>query len=353
MVREVQMFKSLCCRRFRDGFALPALLVGVSTLAVASVQAAPQTITPGTVWHDTEGHIIQAHGAGMIQVGKTFFWFGEDKTHGSAYQDIPCYASTDLAHWTFRSYALTQQPDGDLGPHRVVERPKVIYNRRTKTYVMYLHIESSNYGEAKVGVATSPVVTGPYTYKGSFQPLGHQSRDMTTYVDGDGTGYLIFEDRQRGVSISRLSPDYLSVEREVCLIPKHYEAAAVVNVGGLYYLLQSHLSGWDPNDNQYATAMSLAGPWSEFKDVAPPGTKTYTSQTAFILPVFGTQKTSYVYIGDRWKKNDLADSRYVWLPLTIKDGTMSVGPDQPWTIDTITGVIGSAPAMPTTGVAAQ
>lgn len=303
-----------------------------------TARAMPQTITPGTVWRDTEGHIIQAHGECIIKVGKTYYWFGEDKTHGSPYQDIPCYASTDLAHWTFRSYALKQQADGDLGPNRVVERPKVLYNRRTRTYVMYLHIDSPNYSEAKVGVATSPTVTGPYTYKGSFRPLDHQSRDMTLYQDTDGTGYLIFEDRQRGVSIARLSPDYLTVESEVSLIPKHYEAPAMVKVDGLYYLLGSHLSGWNTNSNQYTTATSLAGPWSDFKDVAPPQTKTYDSQTAWILPVVGRNTTSYIYLGDRWKPKDLSDSRYIWLPLTIGGGAMSVAPDQPWTIDADTGV---------------
>jgi hypothetical protein len=51
---------------------------------------------------------------------------------------------------------------------------QIIYNVSTKQYVMYMHIDSSNYGEAKVGVATSSSVCGSYTYRGSFQPLGHQ-----------------------------------------------------------------------------------------------------------------------------------------------------------------------------------
>lgn len=46
-----------------------------------------------------------------------------------------------------------------------MERPKVIYNDNTGQYVMYLHIDSSNYGEAKVGVATSSSVCGTYSYR--------------------------------------------------------------------------------------------------------------------------------------------------------------------------------------------
>ena len=47
---------------------------------------------------------------------------------------------------------------GDLGPGRIVERPKIIYNARTKTYVMYMHVDDPKYQEAKVGVATSSTV---------------------------------------------------------------------------------------------------------------------------------------------------------------------------------------------------
>ena len=328
------MLKSL----LRRTALLKSALVLFLCLASAAAPAAPQTISPGEVWHDTAGNVIQAHGAGMIQVGKTFYWFGEDKTKGYSFQNVKCYASTDLAHWTFQSNALTLQADGDLGPNRVVERPKVIYIKARGTYVMYLHIDSSNYGLAKVGVAMSRAVTGPYTYLGSFRPLGHQSRDMTLFQDTDGTNYLVFEDRQRGVSLMLLSPEGYGVEKEVALIPKHYEAPAVVKVAGTYYLLGSHLSGWNTNPNQYATAPTMAGPWSDFKDIAPPATKTYDSQTAFILPVVGSNTTSYLYLGDRWKPNNLTDSRYIWLPLTIGNGVMSLTPDRPWTIDAVTGM---------------
>ena len=57
-----------------------------------------------------------------------------------------------------------------------------------------MHIDSSNYGEAKAGVATSSSICGSYTYINSVQPLGFQSRDMGLFKDTDGTGYLLTED---------------------------------------------------------------------------------------------------------------------------------------------------------------
>lgn len=130
----------------------------------------------------------------MIQVGSTYYLIGEDKTNGSAFQNVNCYSSTDLVQWTYVGALLSQTSSGDLGPSRVVERPKVIYNSSTKKYVLYMHIDSSDYSEAKVGVATGDSVCGKYSYLGSWQPLGYQSRDLGLFQDDDGSAYLLTED---------------------------------------------------------------------------------------------------------------------------------------------------------------
>lgn len=120
-------------------------------------------------------------------MGSTWYGFGEDKTgetsSDTSFQDIPCYTSTDLGTRTYQGVALARQSSGDLGPGRIVERPKVIYNASTSTYVMYMHIDSTNCSEAKVGVATSSTPCGPYTYRGSFRPLGNLSRDLGLFQD--------------------------------------------------------------------------------------------------------------------------------------------------------------------------
>lgn len=97
--------------------------------------------------------------------------------------------------WSFEGQLLTRtEEDGDLGPNRVVERPKVIKNDDTGKYVMWLHIDSSDYKDAKVGVATGDSVCGSYEYRESFRPLGFQSRDIGLFKDEDGSGYLLSED---------------------------------------------------------------------------------------------------------------------------------------------------------------
>ena len=95
---------------------------------------------------------------------------GEDKSGGSSFANVNCYSSTDLVQWTLVGALLSRTSSGDLGPNRVVERPKVIYNDKTQKYVLWMHMDSSSYGEARVAVATGDSVCGKYQYIKSFQP---------------------------------------------------------------------------------------------------------------------------------------------------------------------------------------
>lgn len=301
--------------------------------------AAPQTIRPGGVWPDNRGRHVQAHGGGILKWNGTYYWFGEERAQGldPAKRYVSCYASKDLAHWTFRRDVLQQADPEGLGPNYVLERPKVFYNARTRQFVMYFHLDNGSYSLARVGVATSRTVDGDYQYVSSFRPLGHQSRDIGQFVDDDGVAYLIFEDRPFGFRIAKLSPDYLSVEREVCLIPMHMEGGALVHYRGLYYAIGSGLTGWSPNPNKYATAASLSGPWSAFKDIAPPETKTYGAQSTMLVKVVGAKATTVIYMGDIWKPRTQWDSRYLWMPLEIGDGTLRLPAPKVWTLDVKTG----------------
>jgi hypothetical protein len=328
-------------RRLGSTFgALIALTAAALLSAPAAHADTSGTFTPGAAWNDTSGNALQTHGLGIVKVGSDWYGFGENKSGESStnaqFQSISCYKSSDLSHWAYQGAALSQQSSGDLGPNRVVERPKVIYNASTGKYVMYLHIDSSSYAEAKVGVATSSTPCGAYSYQGSFRPLGYQSRDIGLFQDTDGTGYLLSEDRANGLRIDKLSADYLSVTSAVTVFAD-YESPAMVKTGGRYYLLGSHLTGWNTNDNVYATTTSLTGTWSAFRTFAPVGTKTYNTQTANVIPVQGSSGTTFIYAGDRWTTSDLGASPLVWLPMTISGTTVAVGWQNSWTLDVTTG----------------
>jgi hypothetical protein len=310
-------------------------------LVPRAASAASVAIVPGTAWKDTQGHAIQAHGGGMIKVGSTYYWFGEDKTGESQdnayFRNVPCYSSTDLAHWTFVANVLTRQASGELGPNRIIERPKVIYNSTTRQYVMYMHVDTPAHTDTRVGVATSSTVCGGYTYLGSTKPQGNISLDIQLFVDDDGSAYLFSEARAAGgLRIYRLSADYLKIASFVAKLTD-FESPAVFKLNGRYYVLGSHRTGWNTNDNEYSTSTSLSKGWSTWKLFAPKGTKTFNSQTTFVLPVVGSQAATFMFMGDRWKPDSLGTSPYIWLPLTVNGTSVSLAWHDHWFIDTVTG----------------
>lgn len=315
------------------------LLTGFRMLAMA------QMIMPGDVWLDKHGKPIQAHGGDVISFGNTFYWFGEDRSpdNDADKRYVSCYASQDLAHWEFRNQVLQLPNVENFQRDWALERPKVFYNKKTKKFVMYFHLDGALPGEkpgyklARLGVATCDTVDGNYLYLKSFRPLGNESRDIGQFVDDDGTAYLISEDRPNGFHIYKLSKDYLSIKKDVCLVPEHLEGGALVHYDGTYYFIGSRLTGWKPNPNQYATAKSLAGPWSKFKDIAPSESNTYGSQSTMLLKITGTKTTSVIFMGDIWKSKTLWDSRYLWMPLEIGHRKVWLPQPSPWTINVQTG----------------
>jgi hypothetical protein len=294
---------------------------------------------PGELWPDVDGNQIQAHGGGIIKLGNVYYWYGEQRSRGldSNQRYVSCYSSGDLLHWKFMGNALQITDPENLGPHWVLERPKVYYNTKTRKYVMYFHLDDHTYKLAKVGIAVSDQPAGPFRFVKSFRPLDHESRDIGQFIDDDGTAYLVFEDRPFGFRIARLSEDYMSLDKEMCLIREHMEGGAIVHYNGLYYAIGSALTGWRANPNKYATSPSLEGPWSDFKDIAPPEKNTYGGQSTMLLKVAGKKGTTIIFMADIWKPKTQWESTYIWMPVEIGDGKLWVREPKPWTLDIHTG----------------
>ncbi len=322
-------------------FALrPAALVLFASMVLAAISAA-QGIHPGAVWLDNRGQQIQAHGGGILHWHGKYYWFGEDRTRTNDPDKryVACYSSKDLARWKFCGQVLALSDPERLGPHWVLERPKVFHNPHTGKFVLYFHLDDARYKFARVGVAVSSRIDGHYSYVRSFRPLGQESRDIGQFIDDDGSAYLIFESRPTGgFFIARLSEDYLDVDKQVSFIHAPLEGGALVHYKGLYYVLGSHMTGWAPNPGVYATAPSLSGPWTEFKNVAPPEARTYQAQSTMLLKVVGSKQTTVIFMGDIWKPRTLWDSRYLWMPVEIGDGSFLLPRPQPWSLNMKSGV---------------
>ncbi|RDY07288.1 hypothetical protein CR513_08617, partial [Mucuna pruriens] len=296
---------------------------------------------PGRIWLDTDGNPIQAHGGGILydERSSTYYWYGEYKDgptyhahkRASARVDIigvGCYSSKDLWTWKHEGIVLAaEETNGthDLYKSNVLERPKVIYNEKTRKYVMWMHIDDANYTKAAVGVAISDTPDGPFDYLGSERPHGYESRDMTVFKDEDGVAYIIYSSEENNVlHIGPLSEDYLnvvSVMRRV-FVGQRREAPAVFKHQGTYYMITSGCTGWAPNEALAHAAESILGPWETMGNPCVGGNKmfriaTFLAQSTFVLPLPG-YPGSFIFMADRWNPADLRDSRYVWLPLIVE-----------------------------------
>ena len=56
-----------------------------------------------------------------------------------------------------------------------------------------------------------------------------------------------------------------------------------------------------------------------------------------MLKVTGSKTTSVIFLGDVWNPKDLGDSRYLWMPVKIGDGQLTLPAPKPWTLDVQTG----------------
>ncbi len=349
--------------------SLLLLALGVfSTLSAPSASGeesgAVTKIHPGEIWPDTDGKPINAHGGGILFHEGTYYWYGEIKEGKTYLPDVnqswggtrvdvvgvSCYSSTDLLNWKYCGNVLPAVPGTDLDPKQVLERPKCIYNAKTNKFVLWFHSDTVDYAAAKAGVATSDRPTGPFAYQGSFRPhanqwpiniteeqkkdgnsqlvkdfsAGQMVRDLTVFVDDDQKAYLIAaSEGNPTLQISELTADYLKTTGKYTRVfaGRSMEAPAVFKRGGKYYLIASGCTAWAPNAARSATADSIWGPWTELGNPCQ-GEKaetTFDTQGTFVLPIAG-KPDRLIFLADRWNKDNLADSRYVWLPIGFSPG---------------------------------
>jgi hypothetical protein len=312
-------------------------------------------LEPGSVWLDTDGRPIQAHGGSMLVHEGTYYWYGENKGGESWLPEcniawdgyrveaigIHCYSSKDLIHWKNEGIVLSSvkgNSEHDLHTSKIIERPRMLHNRRTGKFILWMHIDTMDYLYARVGIAVSDSPVGPFAYIGSMRPDDCDSRDMTVFQDTDGKAYLLYSSAWNSeLHISQLDEDYLRpagpMARAFVTNEKNQgpESPAVFKHDGCYFLITSRCTGWDPNPAEFSVAESMMGPWKAMGNPCrgAGADTTFASQGSYVFED-ANQAGVFIFMADRWKKTDLRDSRYVWLPIRIKDKTLTIEPPSSW-----------------------
>jgi len=310
---------------------------------------------PGQIWTDLNGNQINAHGGGIIYVHGTYYWYGEHKLLGRSEKEgadggVHCYSSDDLYNWKDEGLILSvdyQNSASDIAAGCILERPKVIYNKKTKLYIMFfkLYLPRKGYDTGYVGVATSMKPTGPFRYSHKFLGAGSLkgSGDFCMFQDEDGSVYhLTVRKPDKTFCIGRLRDDYLYPEGayvELSDIPQHTEAPAVVKKENIYYMIGSGSSGWAPNTARSFLTNDL---WNGYKELGNPcigmnplnglsAEKTFGGQISFILPV-RQAPGRYIAMFDIWKPECASDGLYIWLPLCMDNGRLVIEWKDQWSL---------------------
>ncbi|KAH7099235.1 glycosyl hydrolase [Auriculariales sp. MPI-PUGE-AT-0066] len=327
--------------------------VVLTTLAAGTIALAALSdvkyIVPGAEWLDTEGNFISNHAGAVVlnQQDGLWYWFGQDVVgDNTVFQGINIYSSPDLATWTHIGHAISRNDSiPELSAPAVVERPKVVWNELEQQWRLWWHSDNQTYGLLKQAVATSPNITGPYTFLGSHSPLGDFSQDFGLFQDDDGKTYAMYSNGDSAVGrdnkIDLLNDQFTDEAQTVYKFEDiDLEAPTILRTKKKYYTIMSHKTGYRWNNVVYYSADKLEGPWSIGSYLAPAGTRTYNTQSGWNIRLKGSLQTTYIYVGDRWDPYDLEDSRYVWLPVVPNDatGALEMKWRDIWALDAKTGL---------------
>ncbi|NEW81058.1 MAG: family 43 glycosylhydrolase [Mariniphaga sp.] len=299
-------------------------------------------IHPGQVWNNSDGNPINAHGGGILYYCGIYYWYGTHKIEGlseKTFADggIHCYTSADLITWSDKGLVLSlvyNDDSHDLAYECNFDRPKVVYNAKTKKFVAFfkLYLKGKGVTTGYVGVALSDRPCGPFAYSHKFLGAGspNGSGDYAMFQEENGDLYhLTVRKPDKAFVAGKMSDDYLLPVGEYVVcdgITEKTEGPAIVKRNGTYHLLGSGSTGWDPNPARYFTSKSLTGPWlsqgNPCEGVNPENgfgkEKTFGGQSTFIIPVIG-RNDAYIAMFDINKPENPYDSRHIWLPVTIED----------------------------------
>ena len=348
---------------------------------------------PGQYWLDNNGVHINAHGGGILYHKKKYFWYGEHKTEGeignTAQVGVHLYTSENLYDWKDEGIVLKvnkEDPSSDIYKGCIIERPKVIYNKKTNKFVMWFHLEPINkeyetqeganvgYGAAMSGVAFSDSPFGPFKYIKSVRPnagvwpinvqkfhkkpvssdvkkiygggpeylpkhvdslnilgrdfkIGQMARDMNLFVDNNEKAYHIYSSEDNStLHISQLTDDYLSHAGiyKRFFPNKFNEAPTIMKTSkGKYFIIASGCTSWSPNPARSASADNIFGPW---KELGNPCVSRDSLTTYYSQSTYiipvQGRKDAFIFMADRWKPDNPIEGTYVWLPLKVKDNKL-------------------------------
>lgn len=317
---------------------------------VFSINAKVITIRNDQPRFDKNSEIIDAHDGCLMSFNNTYYLYGtgyNSQNGFTPYNKFVCYSSPDLENWTNHGDVLpeTGYENGPLWG--IYYRPHVIYNPRTRHYVLFYNWYPWGTGwTGYLGVAVADDPWGPFVVADAYAAT---TGDFAAFSDDDSSGYAVYG--WHGGNAGRLSEDYLSVLPGTTPIGSG-EAWGIFKRSGKYYAVGGNLCCFcyagaaatafmaDSAMGPYAAAGTLGG---------------IEAQHAFVAELATAGGPQYVYAGDMWQHTPAGypalkgyDILYLGGPLQF-DGSGNVlalpSFQANWTIDITEGPSSPGPAV--------
>ncbi len=326
----------LTSRSVVSGLVFLGMLAGFMTI-LASCSRQSQNVKTVSISNvdprrDVNGQIVDAHGGCVQFFNGRFYLYGNafGTNHNDIFFNCPfaVYSSPNLVDWKLEGYLLKDAPKG------VYYRPYVVFNPRTKKYVLWYNWYPTLWkGQAGVAESDSPI--GPFVVvrpKASIS--ASSSGDSSLFVDDDGTGYYIYTDlaKDYSVHVDRLTPDFLDSSGTISgLVATGAEAPLLIRRNNYYYVLCGPLCSDCPNGSEVHVFVSSSplGPFHTNPslnintEIITTNAVTSTApfihaQETWVLKIPAAGDSLYIWMGDRWRDNTdgliAHDSQY-WVPL--------------------------------------
>ncbi|MBQ6482341.1 MAG: family 43 glycosylhydrolase [Anaerolineaceae bacterium] len=275
------------------------------------------SIHPGKRWLDTAGKPIQAHGFTVFydEAAKEYKWFGEDKGNsrfgGTVWHwGVRLYISKDLYNWENRGHIISPKPDdlsSPLHPTYCMDRPHILYCKRTGKYVAWLKIMGGLVSQFMM-ILTADRLEGPYTtVREVYHPLDMDSGDFTLHADEEtGKAYIFFERPHFQLICATLTDDYTactgeySVHYDGLKPPYTREAPTFFTHEGRKYLITSGTTGYFPNQSRVCVFDDYHGEYTDLGDpfVGDTDHTSFSSQVSCVLSLPKSGKL--IACADRW-----------------------------------------------------
>ncbi|MDD6926458.1 MAG: family 43 glycosylhydrolase [Candidatus Borkfalkiaceae bacterium] len=344
------------------------------------------SIRPGKTWYDSNGKRIQAHGGSILYAEGKFWWYGENKegiTGRSTgepcrfwHHGVKLYSSVDLYNWKDEGFAMKESDDvnNPFYPGNIMDRPHIIFNKKTQTYVLWAKTARGDFTDASFSVCVGKDLHS-FSFLKGISPSPHHAGDFDLF-EANGKAYIVYENPHSEMICRELTNDYTGLtdnfvsELKAECPPYVREAPAFFERNGRRFIITSGTTGYYPNPSKTSEITDLFEIWRDLGDICV-NDKNRNSFKAQFSSVFKHPfvKDLYIAIGDRWLTDlteDLPDMEevfyglfsekgkkiveaaelssfsdentseadYVWLPIRFKeDGTPYIEWLREWKID--------------------